>query len=299
MTSYDYAEQFSQVLDEKYKVALKSDALYRSNPGVQFMNAQTIKLPVVTTSGYKDHTRTAGFNAGTLSNSWEPKKLDHDRDIEFFIDPMDIDETNLAMSVANITNSFETEQAIPERDCYTFSKLYADAVELASAFNGVLDTEVLTAANILAKFDAYMEGMDEAGVPEEGRLLYVTPAVNTLVKQAEGIYRHLSAEGGASAVNRMVHSLDDVEIVSVPSARMKTVYDFTDGCVADSTAKQMNLVLVLPSCVVARMRHEYIKLFEPGSDSRTGDGYIYQNRAYWGAFLLNQKTEGLAVNYAA
>ena len=53
-------------------------------------------------SGYKDHTRTPGFNAGTMSNDWAPKKLTHDRDVEFYIDPMDIDETNLVMSVANI-----------------------------------------------------------------------------------------------------------------------------------------------------------------------------------------------------
>ncbi len=71
------------------------------------------KLPRMTVSGYKDHTRTPGFNAGTLGNDWEAKKLEHDRDVEFWIDPMDIDETNLTLSVANIQNTFETEQAIP------------------------------------------------------------------------------------------------------------------------------------------------------------------------------------------
>ena len=53
----------------------------------------------------------------------EAKKLEHDRDVEFWIDPMDIDETNLTLSVANIQNTFETEQAIPEKDSYRFSKL--------------------------------------------------------------------------------------------------------------------------------------------------------------------------------
>ena len=304
---YNYAEQFAQVLDEKYSTELTCYDLYQSNPGVQFINAQTIKLPVVTTSGYKDHTRTQGFNAGTLGNTWEPKKLEHDRDIEFFIDPMDIDETNLALSVANITATFESEQAIPERDSYTYSKLFAaaQALQTQSAFNGTLDTTALTAANVLAKFDAYMEAMDEAGVPEEGRILYVTPAVNTLIKNAQGINREISVGGGALGINRLVHSLDDVQLKRVPSARLKTAYDFTDGCVplaATSTvagAGQIHMLLVHPTCVVARNKHDYIKLFEPGSDSRTGDGYIYQNRAFWDAFLLNQKTEGIAFNYTA
>ena len=43
-----------------------------------------------------------GFNTGTIANEWEPKKLTYDRDIEFPIDPMDVDESNLVLEVANI-----------------------------------------------------------------------------------------------------------------------------------------------------------------------------------------------------
>ncbi len=93
MAVYEYAETFTSLLQQKYAKELCSDALTQSHPEVKFINAQTIKLPRMTVSGYKDHTRTPGFNTGTLSNDWEPKKLEHDRDIEFWIDPMDIDET--------------------------------------------------------------------------------------------------------------------------------------------------------------------------------------------------------------
>lgn len=96
MAVYSYAEQFTQFLAQKYAKELCSDALAQSNQQVKFLNAQTIKLPRITVSGYKDHTRTLGFNAGTLSNDWEPKKLAHDRDIEFWIDPMDVDEIKRA-----------------------------------------------------------------------------------------------------------------------------------------------------------------------------------------------------------
>ena len=117
MAVYNYATEFQQQLQKKYAKELCSDELTKSNLQVKFINAETIKLPSITVSGYKDHTRTIGFNAGILSNDWTPKKLSFDRDIEFFIDPMDIDETNLTLSVANIQNTFEEEQAIPEQDC--------------------------------------------------------------------------------------------------------------------------------------------------------------------------------------
>lgn len=292
---YNYAEIFEPILVQKYETELKSWDLYNSNPGVSFLNAKTIKLPYITTTGYKDHTRTGAFNSGTLTNTWEAKALSHDRDVEFFIDSMDVDETNLTLEIANISNVFETEQAIPERDCYTFSKLYAD---FTTTYSQTADTTALTAANILATFDQYMSDMDDASVPEEGRILYVTPATNKLLKEAQGLTRIVHTDSDEAAVRRYIHELDDVRIIQVPSARMKTAYDFTTGATPATTAQQINLMLVHPNSVVARMKHEYIRVFTPGSDSRTGDGYIYQNRAYWDAFLLSQRVDGIQFNVA-
>lgn len=291
MAVYEYAEKFTNLLQQKYAKELCSDALTKSNTGVTFINAQTIKLPRMAVSGYKDHTRTPGFNSGSLSNDWEAKKLSHDRDIEFFVDPMDIDETNLTLSVANIQNTFETEQAIPEKDCYRFSKLHAELTKLS----GRIDTTVVTAKNFLEWFDEEMSRMDEAAVPEEGRILYVTPTMKKIVKEAEGIQR-FAMVSTPSTINRNVHSLDDVTIKMVPAARMKSKYDFTDGFVATEDAKQINCILIHPSCVVCRDKYSYIKLFTPGTDSRTADGYLYQNRNYGDLFLLERKVEGCAMN---
>lgn len=294
MAVYDYAESFTSLLQQKYAKELCSDDLAQSNQQVKFLNAQTIKLPRITISGYKDHTRTPGFNAGSLANDWEPKKLAHDRDIEFFVDPMDIDETNLTLSVANIQNTFETEQAIPEKDSYRFSKLHAEL----EAFGGRIDKTVINATIFLEQFDEEMAVMDDASVPEEGRILYVTPAMNKIVKAAEGISRMITVNT-ASTINRKVHSLDDVKVKMVPSARMKTKYDFTDGCVAAADAKQINWILIHTSCVVARDKYSYIKLFTPGTDSRTADGYLYQNRCYGDLFLLERKVAGCTMNVQA
>lgn len=294
MAVYNYAEKFANLIQQKYAKELCSHELTQSNQQVKFINAQTIKLPRITVSGYKDHTRTPGFNAGSLSNDWEPKKLAHDRDIEFFIDPMDIDETNLALEVANIQNAFETEQAIPEKDSYRFSKLHSEL----TTYSGRIDKTVVDAAVFLEWFDGEMAIMDEANVPEEGRILYVTPGMNKLVKEAEGLQRIVTVTG-PSNINRKVHSLDDVKIKMVPSSRMKTKYNFTDGCVAAEDAKQINCILIHPSCVVARDKYSYIKLFTPGTDSRTADGYLYQNRNYGDLFLLEMKVPGCSVNTQA
>ena len=69
MAVYNYAEQFSPELQQKYSRELTSYALTQSNPRVKFLNAQTIKLPSITVSGYKDHNRQGdGFNSGNLKS---------------------------------------------------------------------------------------------------------------------------------------------------------------------------------------------------------------------------------------
>ncbi len=298
MAVYSYAEVFERELAQKYARELISNELTLSNPGIKFLNAQTIKIPKITVSGYKDHSRTSmGFNAGTITNDWEPKKLAHDRDVEFAIDPMDIDETNLTLEVANIQNVFETEQAIPEKDSYRFSKLYAEAKTYASD-GAVVDTTALTAANILDWFDEQMSKMDDLSVPQEGRIFYVTSAINKLLKSADGITRTMSV-GAAGVIDRRVHGLDDVQIKTVPSARFKTKYEFTNGCTPAAAAKQVNAMLLHPSCVISRDKYAYMKLFTPGTDSRTADKYVYQNRYYTDTFLIQNKACGIAINAEA
>ena len=298
MAVYSYAEVFERELAQKYARELISNELTLSNPGIKFLNAQTIKIPKITVSGYKDHSRTGmGLNAGTITNDWEPKKLAHDRDVEFAIDPMDIDETNLTLEVANIQNVFETEQAIPEKDSYRFSKLYAEAKTYASD-GAVVDTTALTAANILEWFDEQMSKMDDLSVPQEGRIFYVTSAINKLLKSADGITRTMSV-GAAGVIDRRVHGLDDVQIKTVPSARFKTKYEFTNGCTPAAAAKQVNAMLLHPSCVISRDKYAYMKLFTPGTDSRTADKYVYQNRYYTDTFLIQNKACGIAINAEA
>ena len=202
------------------------------------------------------------------------------------------------LEVANIQNVFEEEQAIPEKDSYRFSKLYAEAKTYASK-GAVIDNTVLTATTILDWFDTQMEKMDDNAVPLEGRILYVTPAMNKLLKNASQIQRSINVNSNNGNIDRRVYSLDDVKIIKVPSARFKTKYDFTDGCVPASSAKQINMILIHPSCVVSRDKYAYMKLFTPGTDSRTADKYVYQNRYYTDTFLIENKACGIAINAEA
>ena len=259
---------------------------------IQFSGANKIKIPYLTLAGYQDHSRNGGFNRQNVTNAFMEKTLSFDRDVEFFVDTMDVDETNQAVAAANLTNTFEEEHAIPETDAYRISKLYSDW----DTAGGTPDKTVISSANILATFDGYMEAMDEAEVPQEGRILYVTPAIQTMLKTATGISRYVN--NGDANIQRIVSALDNVTIVSVPSARMKTAYDFTTGFVPAVGAKQVNMMLIQPKSIVACDKHSYIRLWAPGTTT-VGDGWLYQNRKYYDLFVIDTRVAGIKINIEA
>ena len=290
VTSINYVDQFTTILDKKYATEMKSYALMQSNPGVTWVNSNTIKIPKLTVGGFKPHTRGNAFNLGAVSNEFEVKTLSFDRDIEIVIDQMDVDETNLIMSIANIQNTLEETQAIPEQDSYRFSKIY-EYVTSATGGNKSAPVVTKTASDVLVWFDNQMAKMDDASVPAEGRILYCTPEYKKLINRC--LTRQLNAKD--KAVETAIDRLGDVEIVVVPSARMKTEYVFTNGCVPATKAGQIGMILIHPSAVVCREKYSYIKVFTPGSDSRTADSYILQERRYGDIFCLDNKYDGIEV----
>lgn len=285
MAVTEYATLFSNVLRELYGQSLTSFDLYNSNTDIQIVNGKYVKIPKLSVSGYKDHSRGLGFNQGTYTQDYELKQLDHDRDIEFDIDPMDVDESNQTVSIANVQKRFETTQAIPEADAYTFSKVYTEYVRVG----GTVKTAALTTSNVLADFDDNLQAMEDAGVPLDRVILYCTSEYKKLLKNADGIQRSLEVSGNAGNIDRRVRTLDDIKkIVTVPSARFKTLFDFTNGWKAGVGAKQIDYILIDPEAQVSRDKYSYIKVFTPGHDSRVGDNYLYQNRKYNGTFGIDE-----------
>lgn len=291
----NYAQNYQAALQQLFTSGLRFAALYNTpnNTNIKWINAKTIQVPNVTTGGYVDVDRdvVSGFTR-RVDNSWIPYTLEHDREFSTLVDPMDIDETNMALSIANITNVFNTEHKIPEMDKYAASKLVAEY----TGAGGEVDNTVITSANVLATFDTMMAEMDEAEVPNEGRILYVTPTFNTLLKGADNIQKSIQtrAATGAGAASRNVRSIDEVEIVIVPSSRMKTAYDFTDGAVVDASAGQINLILIHPATVFTPQKYEFVSMDEP--TAKTGGKHLYYERKYWDLFVIQQKAAGIKIN---
>lgn len=291
MAALNYAVDYSKELSQNFPYVLNFGALYASpnNTKYKITGANTIKIPSISTTGRVDSNKdTIATAARNYDNAWETKVLANQRKWSTLVHPDDIDKTNFVTSIGNITQVYNDEQKFPEMDAYCVSKIYADAVAAGS----VVEAVALTEANVLTYFDKKMQEMDEARVPVQGRILYVIPAVKTLLKNASQVTRTITTDSGNNGViNRVVNRLDEVEIVSVPSDLMKTLYNFTTGWVIGVGAKQIQMFLVHPLAVMTPVNYEFVTLDEP---SGTTEGkYIYFEESYEDVFILNKKINAI------
>ena len=141
-------------------------------------------------------------------------------------------------------------------------------------------------------FDGYMVAMDEANVPQVGRILYTTPVIRSMLKNAKELTRFI--QNGDAAIQRAVSSLEEVRIEDVPSALMKTKYDFTEGWKPGENAQQINMLLVHPSAVITPEKYTFAQLDSPSAGSE--GKWIYFEEAYDDVFILNKRKSAIKFN---
>lgn len=293
MATLNYATSYQQALDQAYPYVLNFGALYatENNGRYRWTGSKTIEIPHLTTTGRVASSRdTIGTFSRNFDNSWEPKTLTNQRKWSTLVHPMDIDQTNMTTTIANITQVFNDEQKFPEMDAYVASKIYADWTDLDMSPS----TTALTTANILGEFDALMLKMDNARVPANGRILYVTHEVKSMLKSAQDLQRTLDVKTSEASINRQVDRLDQVEIVPVPSTLMKSAYDFTTGWAPATTADQINMMLIHPNAVITPVSYTFSQLEEPAAT--TEGKYVYFEESFEDVFVLDYKKDAIQMN---
>lgn len=285
----NYAKEYSQALAQAYPYVLYFGALWSAEkPDVKFLNNNTVILPSLSVKGRGNGDRdTIGSFSRNFNNAEETKVLKTHRTWDTLIHPRDIDETNHVASITNITRVMNEEQKFPEMDAEMITALY----ELKNAQEAVVADDVLTVTNVLTKFDALMDKMDEARVPAAGRLLYADTYTKTLIDTAKEAARNLSATD--TAVARSLDRIGEVEVIGVPTSAMKSKYVFkeSDGFEVATDAKNVKMLLVHPSAVIPVIAYDFAELGAPSSLSK--GKWTYFEESFEDVFIFNKKHAGI------
>jgi len=276
---------FLRLMDQAYKVNSKTqmlDAITQTPPFVGTNEVQVMKLDMV---GLGTYSRTDGYPAGNLSATWETITLAAERGREFTLDRMD-DEEMLGLVLGNLVSEWMRLYVAPEIDAYRFAK-YA-----TGAGNEVGTPTTLSSSTVLAAIDLATSTMNAAEVPEEGRKLYVSDAVQSYLDAAV-----TRMYGNESAISTAVRSYNSMEVVMVPQTRFYKAISLDAGATGGAggysdNGADVNFLMLHPSAVLQPTKLNQVKYFSPDV-WQGGDFHAWQYRLYHDAFVYENKTEGI------
>ena len=282
------AKKYVDLLDEVYRVnaltsILDSD-MSLSRAGA---NTNEIVIPKISMDGLADYSRNSGYVSGDVALSWETVKFNYERGRMFTVDVMDDEETQnvafgrLAGEVMRIRVVPEIEAFRLGEDVGTAGISTAAGADLADGLAG------------LSAITAGMSKMDEDEVPQEGRILFITP---TLARMVEALDTNKSREVLAGFS----------QIIRVPQSRFYTAIDLYDGTtngetaggyVKNANAKNINFMIIEKSALLQYTKHAVPKIISPEAN-QDADAYKYGYRNYGLADVYENKVCGIYLHTA-
>ncbi|MBF2431978.1 hypothetical protein [Listeria innocua] len=287
----NYVDKYGKELDQKLVFGTYTNELETSN--LLWLDAKTFKIQTITTTGLKPHTRNKGYNEGSASNENTAYTITFDRDVEFFVDVMDVDETGQALTAANVTKEFNSRHSAPEVDAYRFSKLATEAKK-----NGYSTAETITEENVFRTLKAAIRKVKKYGT--QNLVMYVSVDVMAALELSKDFTRTISNQNiGPSSLETRVTGIDGVKLVEIEAEdRFYDTFDFTDGYKPAASAKKLNYLLINKGSVIGGTKHASIYLHAPGSVGQ-GDGWLYQYRVYHDIFVKEQQKDGFIASTVA
>ncbi len=280
-------EKYINVLDEVYKVASVTSILDGNNRLVRLgANANEIIIPKMSMDGLADYSRENGYVGGDVTLTNETVAFNYERGRSFTIDAMD-DEETAGVAFGQLSSEFIRTKAAPEIDAFRFAQ-YASVNGIGSAEAALSDAEDTLAALIEAQ-----NTMDEAEVPAESRILFITPTLYNGVMNLD------------TTKSRAV--LDSfAEIVKVPQSRFYTAIDLYDGSTTGETAghfaknasgNNINFMVIEKSAAIQYQKHLVSKVVTP-EENQTSDAWKFFYRAYGIADVYENKACGVYLHKA-
>lgn len=260
--------KFQPYVDEMFTTESKKSLL--TNNDFDWTGAHTVKVHKVNTVPMTDYDRKGtGENPsrygalGDVGNTLEEFTLTKDRSFTFVIDKMDRDETGGVLSGASALARQQREVIIPEIDSYVYGKMATGA--------GTKKTSVtLDETNIYEEILLGNEVLDNAEVPEVGRILLVTPDVYGFIKRSKDVIMEtdITAEMRLQGVIAM---LDGLTVIKVPKKRLPANFGF---------------MIAHPVATVAPTKLEEYKTHQ---DPPGISGELVEGRIVYDAFVLDNK----------
>ncbi len=282
-------KQYIDTLDEVYKISSVTSVLDGNNRLVKMgANANEIVIPKMSMDGLADYSRDGGYVSGDVTLTNETVTFNYERGRSFTIDAMDNEET-AGVAFGQLSGEFVRTKAAPEIDAFRFAQ-YAGTEGITK-----VSADLAAAEDTLAALIAAQNSMDEAEVPMESRILFITPTLYNAVMNID-----------TTKSKAVLDSFS--QIVKVPQSRFYTAISLYDGSSDGETAghfvkasnggKNINFMIVEKTAAIQYQKHLVSKVVTP-EENQVSDAWKFFYRSYGIADVYENKVKGIYLHHAA
>lgn len=282
-------KQYIDTLDEVYKISSVTSVLDGNNRLVKMgANANEIVIPKMSMDGLADYSRDGGYVSGDVTLTNETVTFNYERGRSFTIDAMDNEET-AGVAFGQLSGEFVRTKAAPEIDAFRFAQ-YAGTDGITK-----VSSDLAAAEDTLAALIAAQNAMDEAEVPMESRILFITPTLYNGVMNIDTTKSKAVLDSFA-------------QIVKVPQSRFYTAISLYDGSSDGETAghfvkaanggKNINFMIVEKTAAIQYQKHLVSKVVTP-EENQVSDAWKFFYRSYGIADVYENKVKGIYLHHAA
>ena len=287
----NYAEQWSDELLQIIDDGAYSSPFLTPAERVKWTGAKTFHFTRMDVSGFKNHSRDGGYNRGSVIEEDKDFTLEHDRDVEFFVDAADIDETKQTANIQNVSRVFTQRHSAPETDARFFER-----VAKAAIADGFYETmSGFTAANTYGRLVKMFQRKELKKYRAMGGLIaYVSGEIMDYLESSTEITKTLDIKtmsiNEKQGIETRIATINGVTIIEVvDDTRFNTSFDYSDGFVGNGS--KINVCIAHPSMVKTVNKISSIKFWANGTHTE-GDGDLYQRREYWDTFVFPNGLDG-------
>jgi len=268
--SINLASKYSGKIAEVF--TLGSYLVGKTSTAYDFIGVNSVKIYTPTTIAFGDYSRTATSSRfGTLTemqDTIQELALSQDKSVNIAIDAANNDEQMMVKNAGKMLQLETNEQLVPMVDKYAFNKIVQNA--------GTIDTIAAapTKSTIVAAILDGVQSLDDAGVPADGRYIFITGyAYKFLLQAAE--FLALDSIGSKAYTKGVVGEISGIPVIKVPTSYIPTNCYF---------AIWHNSAVVMP------LRPKTARIL---TESENIDGAILQLHYRYDAFVLGARATGV------
>lgn len=293
INTIEYAKIFQKELDKQILEGSTSGWMEENAGQVIYNGGDEIKIPKMSLQGLAKYDRSNGYVDGAVTYGFETHKLSQDRGRRFRLDAMDVDETNFGMAAANVASEFQRTKVIPEIDAYRYMKL-AEAASIREEYD-------VAATSVFSQLSAQLSAVQDISSTESLVVIIARPVYDKLCLNKDFDKTVNVDTFRQGELDFAIKAINGIPVIPVPSARMKTAYNFNadgdGGFAAADAAVTINWLICPKNAPIAIAKTDNVKIITP-EVNQFADAWDIDYRKYHDIIIPENKRAAIAVSVA-